>query len=59
MIDDIKNPSNRVDRAADGTFHALWHGRMIYQNGRVRRFKTQDDAWEFLARCDLEDKIIH
>ena len=26
MADKIKNPSNKVDRSADGTFHAFWHG---------------------------------
>ena len=59
MADEIKNPSNRVDCSADGTFHALWHGQVVYQNGRVKRFKTEDEAWEFLARCDVEGKIIH
>lgn len=59
MVDVIKNPSNRVDRSTDGTFNAFWHGRMVYQNGRVKRFKTEDEAWEFLARCDVEGRIIH
>ena len=59
MGDEIRNPSNRVDRSADGTFHAFWHGQMVYQNGRVKRFKIEDEASEFLARCDLEGKIIH
>jgi hypothetical protein len=59
MSDEIKNPSNRVDRSADGTYHAFWHGRVVYQNGRVKHFKTEDEAWEYLARCDLEGKIIH
>jgi len=59
MTDEIKNSSNRVDCSADGTFHAFWHERVVYQNGRVKRFKTEREAWEYLARCDLEDKIIH
>ena len=59
MADEIKNPSNRVDRSTDDTFVALWHGQVVYQNGRVKRFKTEHDAWEFLGRCDLEGKIIH
>jgi len=59
MPDEIKNPSNSVDRSSDDTFLAFWHGRVVYQNGRVKRFKSEDEAWEFLARCDTEGKIIH
>ena len=59
MGDEIKNRKNRVDHSADGTFHAFWNGQVVYQNGRVKRFKTEDDAWEFLSQCDLEGKIIH
>lgn len=59
MTDEIKNPSNRVDPSANGTFHAFWHGRVVYENGRVKRFETETEALEFLARCDLEGKIIH
>lgn len=59
MTDETRNPSNRVDRSADGTFYASWRGREVYQNGRVKRFKTEDEAWEFLALCDVEGKIIH
>ena len=59
MADEIKDPSNTVDRAADGVFHAFWHGRVVFENGRVKRFKTEREAWEYLARCDLAGKIIH
>jgi hypothetical protein len=59
MTDEIKNPSNRVDRAANGAFYAFWHGRMVYENGRVKRFETDREAWEFLARCDIEGRITH
>jgi hypothetical protein len=59
MTDEIKNPSNRVDRSANGTFHAFWHGQIAYENGRVKRFETESEAWEYLARCDLAGKIIH
>jgi hypothetical protein len=59
MAGQIRNPDNRVDRSADGTFLAFWQGHVVYQNGRVKRFETEDKAWEFLARCDLEGKIIH
>ena len=58
MADENKNPSNRVDPSANG-FRAFWHGRMVYEKGRVKRFETESEAWEFLARCDLAGKIIH
>jgi hypothetical protein len=32
---------------------------MVYENGRVKRFKTESEAWEYLARCDEAGKIIH
>jgi len=32
---------------------------MTYENGRVKRFETERDAWDFLARCDSAGKIIH
>jgi hypothetical protein len=54
-----KNPSNKVDRSPDGTFHASWHGQEVYQNGRVKHFKTEEEALEYLIRCDVEGKIIH
>jgi hypothetical protein len=25
----------------------------------VKRFETESEAWEYLARCDLAGKIIH
>jgi hypothetical protein len=56
--DENKNLSNRVDPSANG-FHAFWHGRMVYDNGRVKRFETESEAWEFLAQCDLAGKIVH
>ena len=59
MTDEIKNPSNRVDASHDGKFHAFWHEQMVYEYGRVKRFETKSEAWEFLARCDLAGKIIH
>ena len=59
MTDEIKNPNNRVDPSHDGKFHAFWHERVVYENGRVKRFETEREAWEFLARCNLARKIIH
>ena len=59
MTDEIKNQNNRVDPSHDGKFHVFWNGRVVYENGRVKRFETESEAWEFLARCDLAGKIIH
>ena len=59
MTDENDNLGNRVDRSAYDTYHALWHGRMVYENGRVKRFATESEAWAFLARCDEAGKIIH
>jgi hypothetical protein len=59
MTDEIKNPSNRVDASTAGKFHAYWRGSVVFENGRVKRFETEIEAWEFLARCDAAGKIIH
>jgi hypothetical protein len=58
-MSEIKTDENRVDRSANGTFLAFWRGRVVYQNGRVKRFETESEAWEFLSQCDLARKIIH
>jgi hypothetical protein len=59
MTDETKNPSNRVDPSTGGKFNAFWRGRVVFENGRVKRFETESEAWEFLARCDAAGKIIH
>src|SRR5450759_2982771 len=41
MTDEIKNPSNRVDPSHDGKFHAFWHERVVYANGRVKRVRNR------------------
>jgi hypothetical protein len=59
MTEEINDTSNRVDPSANHTFLAFWHGRVVYENGRVKHFETERDAWQFLARCDAAGKIIH
>ena len=59
MADEKNNPNNRVDALHDGKFLAYWHERVVYENGRVKRFETENEAWEYLARCDLAGKILH
>jgi hypothetical protein len=55
MADDTKSvdPSNRVELSYNDGFIAFWRGRMVFENGRVKRVKAEKEAWEFLARCDL------
>jgi hypothetical protein len=59
MISENSTQTNRVDLSANDTFSAFWHGQMAYENGRVKRFKTEREAWEYLVRCDSAGKIIH
>ena len=58
-MSEIKTNENRVDRSANDTFLAFWRGRVVYENGRVKRFETEREAWEFLSHCDLAGNIIH
>jgi hypothetical protein len=50
---------SRVDQSANGGFIAFWRGQVVYENGRVKKFETERDAWEYLTRCDVAGKIIH
>jgi hypothetical protein len=59
MTDEIKNSGNRVDHSPSGGFFAFWRGKVVYENGRVKKFETERDAWSYLARCEAAGKIIH
>jgi hypothetical protein len=50
---------HNVEKMADGRFMAYWNRRLVYQNGRIKRFETSGDAFAFLARCDAAGRIIH
>jgi hypothetical protein len=50
---------HKVEKMGDGRFMAYWKGRVVYENGRIKRFETSDDALSFLARCDAAGRIIH
>jgi hypothetical protein len=50
---------HKVEKMGDGRFMAYWNGRVVYENGRIKRFATSDDALAFLTRCDAVAKIIH
>ena len=54
-----KGPPHKVEKTGDGRFMAYWNGRVVYDNGRIKRFGTSDEALAFLARCDAAGKIIH
>jgi hypothetical protein len=47
MTDETKNPSNRVDPSTGGKFHAFWRGRVVFENGRVKRFETKTRRGNF------------
>ena len=59
MTDEIKTLSSRVEPSVNGGFIAFWRGRVVFANGRVKKFETKRDAWKFLTRCDTVGKIIH
>jgi hypothetical protein len=50
---------HKVEKMGDGRFMAYWNGRVVYQNGRIKRFDSSADALAFLARCDAVGRIIH
>ena len=56
--DEIKGSANRVDPSGM-SFLAFWRGRIVYENGRVKRFETENEAYEFLARCNSAGRFIH
>jgi hypothetical protein len=50
---------HKVDKTADGRFMASWNGRVVYENGRIKRFATSEEAHVFLKRCGAAGRIIH
>jgi hypothetical protein len=54
-----ENTTHKVEKMVDGRFMAYWNGRVVYENGRIKRFTTSNDALAFLARCDAAGRIIH
>jgi hypothetical protein len=59
MTSEFKNWRNRVERSVSGGFNAFWRGQDVYENGRVKKFETEDDARAYLDRCDAAGRIIH
>jgi hypothetical protein len=58
MTEETENPKNAVERSVSGGFTATWRGRTVYENGRVKKFETEDIARLYLIRCDEAGKII-
>ena len=50
---------HKVEKMGDGRFMAYWNRRVVYENGRIKRFATSDDALAFLSRCDAAARIVH
>jgi hypothetical protein len=50
---------HKVERMVDGRFMAYWNRRVVYENGRIKRFATSEEALAFLKRCDAAGRIIH
>jgi hypothetical protein len=48
----MEGGNNHIERMARGGFVVFWHGKPVYEKGRIKRFKTGSDA-PFLARCDV------
>ena len=55
----MEGGNNHIERMASGGFMVFWHGKPVYEKGRIKRFETGSDALAFLARCDAAGKIIH
>ena len=54
-----KETPHKVEKMGDGRFMAYWNGRLAYENGRIKRFNTSEDALAFLKACDAAGRIIH
>jgi hypothetical protein len=59
MIGEFNNSRNRVERSASGGFNAIWRGQVVYENGRVKKFESEDDTRAYLDRCDAAGRIVH
>jgi len=55
----LEGEDSYIEQMASGGFMAFWRGKIVYENGRVKRFQTEDVARAFLARCDAAGKIVH
>jgi len=49
---------NQIELTRYG-FIVFWRGKVVYENGRTKKFKSREDARAFLSHCDAAGKIIH
>lgn len=56
-VKEFDSPCNVVDCLYDGAFYVRWHSHVVCENEGVKRFETEREAQEFLARCDALGKI--
>ena len=48
-----KGSGNQIEKSASGDFIGIWRGRTVYENGRVKRFQTED----FVAKVLLHSGV--
>lgn len=54
----IKSPKNQLGRTANDKFIAYWRGQAVSRAGVIRHFDTEQEAREYLARCDAAERIV-
>jgi hypothetical protein len=53
-------PSNQVRSvpSLNKKYYVLWRGETVYENGRIKEFESEADAWNYLAQCDATGRLI-
>ena len=53
-----RNPDNNVVQSFDGRYLAYWRGRVVFESAglKIKRFKCERDARDYLALCDALGK---
>ncbi len=54
----VPGPDNNVVQSFDGRYLAYWRGRVVFESAglKIKRFKCERDAREYLALCDALGK---
>jgi hypothetical protein len=57
-IETARNSDNNVVLSFDGKYLAYWRGRVVFDAAelKIKRFKCERDAREYLALCDALGK---
>ena len=58
-IETAQKPDNNVVLSFDGKYLAYWRGRVVFDTVglRIKRFKSERDARDYLALCDALGKL--